>query len=47
VSNRLYTYDISKGNIQGHTPLFKFGSNSDVGLSEETIWYYGGLYPWV
>jgi len=41
-----YTYDIVEGNIAGHSSLFKFGSNPDVGTSEETIWQSGGLYPW-
>lgn len=41
-----YTYDIAKGNIAGHFPVFKFGVNQDVGQSEETIWTEGGLYNW-
>jgi hypothetical protein len=46
VSSMPYTYDIAEGNIVGHSALYKFGSNPDVGTSEETIWQEGGLYPW-
>ena len=41
-----YTYEIAEGNVSGHSALYKFGSNPDVGTSEETIWQEGGLYPW-
>ena len=33
--------------MSGQTALYKFGSNPDVGTSEETIWTEGGLYNWV
>lgn len=46
VSSMPYTYDIVEGNIAGHLSLYKFGSNSAVGLAEETIWTEGDLYPW-
>ena len=46
VSSMPYTYDISEGNVAGHIPLFKFGSNPDVSTGEESIWQHGGLYPW-
>lgn len=41
-----YTYSIAKGDVEGHTALYKFGSNADIGTNEETIWEEGGLYNW-
>jgi len=38
VSSFPYTYEISEGHISDHFALFKFGSNPDVGIVEETIW---------
>jgi len=46
VSSMPYTYDIAEGNVSGHTALYKFGSNPDIGTTEETIWQEGGLYDW-
>lgn len=46
VSAMPYTYDIAEGNIADHVALYKFGSNPDVGTTEETIWQQGGLYDW-
>lgn len=45
-SSMLYTYDIADGNVPGHSPLFKFGANDDIGTSFESVWKQGGLYPW-
>ena len=41
-----YSYAVSEGELAGHTALYKFGSNPDVGVTEETIWQQGGLYNW-
>ena len=45
VSSQYFT-QISEGAVPGHNAVFKFGENSDVGTSEETIWKEGGFYPW-
>lgn len=45
-SSMPYTYDIAEGNISDHFSIYKFGGNPDVGTSEETIWYQGGVYDW-
>ena len=39
-----HALEASKGNIPGHTPLYKFGFNDDVNGTEETIWMAGGIY---
>ena len=39
-----HALETAKGNIPGHTPLYKFGFNDDVNGTEETIWIAGGLY---
>jgi len=39
--------DISRGLIPGITSIRKFGRNSSVGASEETIWASGGVYPFL
>lgn len=36
--------EVSKGNIPGHTPIYKFGFNDDINGTEETIWMAGGEY---
>lgn len=41
-----YGYQLVDGGISGHSVLYKFGSNPDVGTSSETIWTEGGLYDW-
>jgi len=39
---------VAQGEVSGHTSVHKFGANFDidVGSSPESIWTYGGLYPW-
>lgn len=41
-----YGYEIAEGNVPGHLSVYKFGANFDIGLTEETVWTEGGLYPW-
>jgi hypothetical protein len=41
-----YNLRVSQGNVAGATSLYKFGYNSDVGTSEETIWAEGGIYAY-
>lgn len=36
----------ARGQITGHKTLFKFGANSDINGTEETIWSQGGLYAY-
>lgn len=36
----------SMGHITNGTPVFVYGHNPDVQLSEETIWYQGGIYQY-
>ncbi len=35
---------VALGNVPGVKSIFKFGTNTDVGTTEETIWAAGGLY---
>ena len=39
-----FELQVSRGQIAYHKPLFKFGNNTTVGDSLETIWAEGGLY---
>ena len=39
-----FELQVSRGQIAYHKPLFKFGNNTTVGDSVETIWSEGGLY---
>lgn len=41
-----FELQVSRGQIQGHKTLFKFGNNADVNGLLETIWSYGGLYAY-
>lgn len=41
-----YELQVSKGQIAGATPLYKFGFNPDINGTEETIWTQGGNVPW-
>ena len=41
-----FELQISRGQISYHTPLFKFGFNSVVSNTEETIWDAGGIYTY-
>lgn len=38
--------NVSRGKVRGAYKVTKFGSNSSVGTSMETVWDGGGLYPW-
>lgn len=42
-----FDLQVARGQIPGHKPLFKFGNNSTVGDSLETIWAEGGLYSYL
>jgi len=42
-----FALEVAKGNIPNHSGVNKFGFNDAVGTSFETIWYEGGLYPWI
>ena len=51
MSNRklhLFNLMVAEGNIAGHSFVHKFGYNSEVDTATdpETVWSYGGLYPW-
>lgn len=39
-----FDLQVARGQITGHKSLFKFGNNSDINGSLETIWSHGGLY---
>ena len=41
-----FELQISRGQISYHAPLFKFGFNSVVSNTEETIWDAGGIYAY-
>ena len=43
--NSEYLFEICKGNIPGHTPIFFSGTNKAVSSTPETIRSVGGLYP--
>ena len=34
------------GHITNGTPVFVSGNNPDIQLSEETVWYHGGIYSY-
>ena len=36
----------SMGHVSNGTPVFVYGNNPDVRLSEESIWYHGGIYQY-
>jgi len=42
----MYGIQVYEGMRHGQKALFKFGSNSVVGTSEETIWDQGGIYAY-
>lgn len=42
--NEPWELQVSRGQISWHKLLFKFGNNSDINGSLETIWSHGGLY---
>lgn len=39
-----FDLQVARGQITGHKTLFKFGNNSDINGSLESIWSHGGLY---
>ena len=41
-----FELQVSRGQIAWHSTLYKFGFNSVVGTSNETIWDGGGLYAY-
>ena len=41
-----FELQVSRGQIQGHKTLFKFGNNADINGSLETIWSHGGIYAY-
>ena len=41
-----FELQVARGQIMGHKTLFKFGINSDVGTSVETVWAQGGTYAY-
>ena len=41
-----FELQVSRGQISYHTPLFKFGANSAISNTEETVWDAGGIYAY-
>lgn len=41
-----FELQVSRGQIPWHKLLFKYGSNSDIDGSLETIWSHGGVYAY-
>jgi hypothetical protein len=41
-----YELQVAKGQVVGASAVNKFGTNLDVGITEETIWTNGGNIPW-
>jgi len=41
-----YYLQVSRGLINGHKRVFKFGYNGEIQNVEETIWDVGGLYAY-
>lgn len=41
-----YELQVSKGQVAGATALYKFGYNSDINGTEETVWSPGGDVVW-
>jgi len=43
-----FLIEVSKGNVAGHSLIFKYGRNSDVdtGSTPEEVWTYGGTYTY-
>lgn len=46
IYNSVHALEIAKGNVLGHTPLYKFGHNDAVGTNEEDLWGGGDLYTY-
>ena len=43
-SSEPFELQVAQGQIAYHEHIYKFGQNSVVGNSVETIWQQGGLY---
>jgi hypothetical protein len=41
-----FELQVARGQISWHTPLFKYGYNSNIINVEETIWDVGGIYAY-
>lgn len=41
-----FELQVSRGQIQGHKTLFKFGNNSDIDDTSEIVWSQGGAYTY-
>lgn len=46
--NEEFLLQLARGHIPNHYSVHKFGYNPDIdtGTDPETVWSYGGLYPW-
>lgn len=44
VSSMPYLYDISEGNVPGHSEFEQFGYNADIDTAVEDVWSVGGSY---
>lgn len=43
-NGNLFNLDASRGFVKGHKTLYKYGFNSDINGTEETVWDGGGIY---
>ena len=48
VTSGNFLIEVAKGNITGHSAIFKFGRNDEIDTTTdpEDIWTYGGLYTY-
>lgn len=46
-TSEVFELQVARGQIPGHTSLYKFGYNSDVDSLYETVWSQGGLYSYL
>jgi hypothetical protein len=42
-----FELQVARGQVSYHTSQFKFGFNSDIDDTEETVWAQGGLYSYL
>ena len=42
-----FELQVARGQISYHNPIHKFGYNSDIGTSPETVWTIGGIYTYL